>query len=225
MERTISISSEVNKSVHPDYAEIRLNVSEEAKTYEEAINSVSAKVKEITDLMASVGLDAKEVKTDSYNVNIQYEYTRGLSKIISKRISKYVCRQNLTVTFDLDSEKLTKTVEAITTTIADPGMEVKFFIKDEQAIKDALLREVGKNAKAKAELLCESVGAKLGPLVKVDCNRRFRDDCLYSLAMPCSRMTEMTIDGVGEPEPPSVHIQPVDIDVSASADFVWEIIG
>ena len=96
-------------------------------------------------------------------------------------------------------------------------------MKDEEAVKDELLKSAGANARRRAEILCEAAGGKLGSLVTINYNwneisilspTRFDSDYLTDTAELYSEMPMLA------PE----SIQPDDIDLSDNAVFIWEII-
>ena len=97
-------------------------------------------------------------------------------------------------------------------------MNIRFTVKDPSAISEELLRAATKNARQKAEILCEASGVKLGELKSIDYNwgeinvysntrNDMDDECL---AMPMMRGA-------------SIDFEPDDIEAGDTVTFVWEI--
>ena len=92
-------------------------------------------------------------------------------------------------------------------------------MKNPAKVSEELLTSAAQNARAKAEILCKATGAELGQLISIDYNwgelniisrtNYKMEDCL----MPLSAMNKCC----------APEIEPDDIDVSDSVDFVWEI--
>ena len=116
-------------------------------------------------------------------------------------------------------KRLSQTLAAIATCLAQPELSIAFTVKDPTAVNDALLREATINAKKKAELLCEASGVTLGQLLTIDYNwgeLNIYSDTRYDLAEDCLMALPTSA--------PSIDIEPDDIDVRDTATFVWEIV-
>lgn len=74
------------------------------------------------------------------------------------------------LSFDFNSDKLSKAIDAVSNCVSDPKMNITFTVKNEEAVKDEFLKSAGANARRRAEILCEAAGGKLGNLVNVDYN-------------------------------------------------------
>lgn len=146
-----------------------------------------------------------------------------------KGVGEYIrngfkCSNRLKLAFDFNSEKLTKTVEAISECVAEPKVNISFSVKDEEAVKDELLKTAGANAKRRAQILCESAGGKLGDLITVNYNWNeisiLSPTHFDSINETASLLDEFT---AAAPSMAPKSFEPDDIDLSDSAVFVWAI--
>jgi hypothetical protein len=96
-------------------------------------------------------------------------------------------------------------------------------VKDEEAVKDELLKSAGANARRRAEILCESAGGKLGNLVTVSYN--WNEISIMSPTKFDNTIdTAELYDCATMPNVAPQSIQPDDINLTDNALFVWEII-
>ena len=121
--------------------------------------------------------------------------------------------------FDFDSKQLAKVISAIADCGAQPELSIAFTVKNPARVSEELLINATENARAKAEILCKASGSTLGQLLNIDYNwgelnvfsRTSYDveDCIQPL---------MAMSKCAAPE-----IGPVDIDVTDTVAFTWEI--
>ena len=154
----------------------------------------------------------------SFNVSTKYESYRDNQNNYQQRFIGYSCSHGLNLEFDLDMEKLGATIGAIAKCEANPKFNIKFSIKDPNAVSEQLLESAVENAKWKATVLAKAAGVKLGEIQRIDYS--WRDINLYS-------ETDMIVVEsalrVAEAAPEAMDIVPEDIDVSDTATVVWLI--
>ena len=112
-----------------------------------------------------------------------------------------------------------KIISAIADCGAKPELSIAFTVRNPSAVSEKLLISATENARAKAEILCKASGSTLGQLLNIDYNwgelnvfsRTSYDveDCIQPL---------MAMSKCAAPE-----IEPVDIDVTDTVAFTWEI--
>ena len=80
------------------------------------------------------------------------------------------------------------------------------------------MRSATKNAREKAEILCNASGRKLGDLLSIDYNwgeLNVYSDTGYGVERACLMKASPSLQ--------NIDIEPDDIDTRDSATFVWEI--
>ncbi len=223
MERRITVKGIGHITAKPDYVIIHMTIDETNKKYEKAVEDASDRINKLSNALVNIGFESDALKTADFKVNIATGYKKNFKGVSEVVKTGFTCTYRMKVSFDFESEKLSKAIDAITTCVSDPRLNITFTVKDEEAVKDELLKSAGANARRRAEILCEAAGGKLGNLVMVNYNwneisilspTRFDSDYLSDTAELCSEMPMLA------PE----SIQPDDIDLSNNAVFVWEIV-
>lgn len=226
MSRKISIKGTGKVSVSVDYIQIRITVEGKNKNYEKAVLEASKLVSKLEDSLIKVGFEKSDLKTENYGVQRDYNYIPNKKGLPDRKDNGFVCRHVLKLEFDFENKKLTDTVSAITSCIAESKMEVLFTVKDKDAVNEQLLSSVASNAKQKAEILCSAAGSKLGQLISIDYNweerELFSNSRFLGDTSPLPYLANEPLKAMMSPEP--IDIRPEDITVTDSAMFVWEIV-
>lgn len=118
--------------------------------------------------------------------------------------------------FESDNDLLGKLLCRIAACPAKPEFGISFFVKDTESEKNRLLGNAIQDAKAKAVVLAEASGVKLGEIRTIDYSWgeiRFESDRI-PMAGELSYKEESRFD---------IDIEPDDIEVSDSVTVEWEI--
>ena len=228
MDRKITVKGIGNITAKPDYVIINLTIDATNKKYEKAVEEATEKINKLSDTLIDIGFEKNDLKTADFRVNVATGYKKNLKGVNEMVKTGFSCVNRMKLAFDFDNEKLSKAVEAITECIAEPRLNITFTVKDEEAVKDELLKSAGANARRRAEILCESAGGKLGNLITVNYNwnqisilspTRYHSDDIGGT-------TDVLLDNSSASMPMFApkSIQPEDIELHDDAVFVWEII-
>lgn len=224
MKRKITVKGIGHITAKPDYVVIYMTIDVINKKLEKAIKEATGKIKMFSDILIDAGFEKDALKTVDYRVNINTEFRTNRKGISEPVRNGFICINRMKLAFDFDIEMLSKAIDAITTCISNPKLNITFTVKDEEAVKDKLLKTAGENAKRRAEILCESAGGKLGNLITV--NYAWNEMSILSPTR-FDAMQDTTILGNEDSAMPLMApktIAPDDIDLSDNAMFVWEII-
>ncbi len=228
MERKITVKGIGHVTAKPDFVIISLTIEEIEKKYEKAVDEANKRINNLVSALSEIGFKPDDIKTVDYRVSSNIEFRTNKKGIPEHIKNGFKCSNRLKISFDFDSEKLSKTVEAITNCVAEPRVNITFSVKDEEAVKDELMKSAGANAKRRAEILCESAGGKLGNLITVNYN--WNDISLLSpTRFDSSSQTTPLFDESSTAAPlaplaPAQSFAPDDIELNDSALFVWEIV-
>lgn len=228
MDRRITVKGIGHITAKSDYVIINLTIDATNKKYEKAVEEASDKINKLSAALVSIGFEKDALKTSDFRVNAATGYKKNLKGVNEMIKTGFTCVNRMTLAFDFDNEKLSKAVETITDCVAEPRLNITFTVKDEEAVKDELLKSAGTSAKRRAEILCESAGGKLGNLITVNYNWN-----QISILSPTSYHSNDTGGTTGVLydvnqkslplfAPKSIH--PEDIDLHDDAVFVWEIV-
>lgn len=219
MARTITVKGVGAVSAKPDLIIITMTLGNTQKDYESALEFSAKQIQKICSALVQIGFDKTDLKTTDFNVRTSYDSVKDRQGNYKSVFEGYECSHRLKLEFDLDNSLLGKVLSAIASCSANPVLSIAFSIKEPSAVSAELLKSATVNAKAKAEILCESSGVKLGSLLSIDYN--WGELNIYSptnydmedklMPMDCSAISGM-------------NFEPDDIDVRDTATFVWEIV-
>ena len=119
--------------------------------------------------------------------------------------------------FPADNERLGKVLYALAHCPASPEFSIEYTVANPEAAKNELLGEAVKDSAAKAKVLAESAGVKLGNIVNIDYSWgevEFVSRPLEAVTMRC--MTP-------EPDSYDMDIEPEDIDMTDTVTVIWDI--
>ena len=217
--RTITVKGTGNVSARPDYIILSLNIETLSKTYDRAMPEAAERIERLQGAAVCVGYHKEDLKTTSFDVQTGYENVKDRQGNYKREFVGYACSYRLKLAFDFDSKQLAKIISAIADCGAKPELSIAFTVRNPSAVSEKLLISATENARAKAEILCKASGSTLGQLLNIDYNwgelnvfsRTSYDveDCIQPL---------MAMSKCAAPE-----IEPVDIDVTDTVAFTWEI--
>lgn len=160
-------TGEGKASVTPDIAKISLGIQETGSSLKIVQNAVNTKSKTLTDTIKKLGIEERDIKTSSYNVYPQYDYTSSTQKITGYQVST-----NYQVTvkdFDKVNDIVVAATAAGANTIGNVSFELSDSIKTEKM--NEARQEAVKVAKTKAEGLAKAAGITLGKIINVSENQ------------------------------------------------------
>ncbi len=220
--RTLSLKSKAVITQRPDTIELSLKLSAEKKEYDDTMQLIAKKVESLLSALEEAGFDKKDCKTASFNIDTRYEYHRDKNKDQQRKFAGYVASQNMILRFDMDMEKLSQTLSAVSRSSADPQINIRFTLKDKGAFTDRLLAEATKNALSRANLLAQAAGAKLGKLLRIDYNW-FEIEFTSSTRLDDMQDLRTAVSGSSYINT-FEDLEPEDITAEDSVSFVWELL-
>ena len=162
-QETVSVEGRGEVYAKPDVAMVIFSVSNEAKTVADAIQENSQIINEVISSVKIQGVEAKYLKTISFNLYPRYEYeeVEGLVRPEGKRVLVgYEVRQSLEVKIK-DMENIGNIIQAATNAGANQIGALNFTIDNEDVYKEEARRLAIEQAEAKAEQLASQLGIKL----------------------------------------------------------------
>lgn len=224
MDRKITVKGIGHITAKPDYVVIHMTIDETNKKYEKVVEEASDRINKLSSALSNIGFEKDALKTADFRVNIATGYKKNFKGVSEAVKTGFTCTYRMKLAFDFDGEKLSKAIDAITKCVSDPRLNITFTVKDEEAVKDELLKSAGANARRRAEILCEAAGGKLGNLVTVNYN--WNEISILSPTRFDSNYISDTMELCCDDSPMLApeSIQPDDIDLSDDAVFVWEIV-
>ena len=164
MPRMISVSGEAKEDVAPDQAVLSGQLVSRDKKLETA-KTANDKLAERV-LAVAKQFEIPKEKVSASNVYISPEYTYN-NKTNKQELIGYIVTRNLSITMD----KL-EIHERVLSALIENGIEqvngVSFSISNPEARMDKLRVKAVQNARARAQMLAEAAGAKLGKVFSIN---------------------------------------------------------
>ena len=152
---TISIDGEGKVTAKPDVALVELGVITDAATVNLAQTQNTSKMNAVIDAVKVLGVEAKDIQTENYNIQPRYDYSTSKQTLIGYEVS-----QNVAVKVrNLDK------VGDIIAKAGDLGANqvggMSFTIDDPKALQEQAREKAIDDAKSKADLLAKKLGLQV----------------------------------------------------------------
>ena len=158
--REISIEATGKAYATPDIAVVNLGIEAKGKTAGAAVKEGTKIMNSVNDELVKLGVDKKDIKTVSYYLSPNYNWTQTEG---SKQ-EGYVLNQSVNVKVR-DLEKVGDIIAKATSLGANTVGDLSFTVDDEEKAKDEARKDAIEKVKAKAKLMAEQAGFKLGNAV------------------------------------------------------------
>lgn len=158
---TISITGYAEVSAKPDVAQITISVLSENRDLGVATEDNNTKTNAIVSFLKENGIEDKDIKTSTYNINPRYEY---YSDYRNRYLAGYEVTQSLVVKIrNLDSvgEIIAGSSERGSNDISS----LSFIIDNDEALKAQAKKQAIDDAKLKASELAKDLGISLSEIV------------------------------------------------------------
>jgi len=175
----IAVAGEGKVSVRPDIGLLNLGVEVTAATVADARNQAADAMQAMQDTMGAEGVAAEDIKTQYFNIYPQYNYYDGSAPTITG----YTVSNQVAVkvrNLDKVSAVLDAAIEAGGDAVRVNG--ISFTVEDPESFLSDARREAVANARAKAEVLAEAAGVKLGDAISINESSNFGGDMYYPAA-------------------------------------------
>ena len=219
LQRLIRVTGTGRISVPPDTAEITVTLSSRGE-YSAAVREVDEKAARLTSAVSEAGFPGDAVTSVRWNVSERRVGYQDPDGVYRDKPDGYEVTQILKITVPSDGKTAAAAVSAAAGCGAEPGISVRFTVKDPTRHVNKMLSLAVEDARRKAETLAGSSGVELGRLVEMssDCS----DPGMYS---------ESTFEDAAGPFmlrkaalAPALSVAPEKIEKEALVRAAWEII-
>lgn len=225
MTKLITVKGIGNITAAPDRIILNMHIKSEHPEYAKCIELDNTNITKFFEALKRCGFSERSVKTANFNISpkIHYEKQRSAESEFSKEVFDYwQCSRTLQIEFPLDCELLMNAMQSVANADISCKTEVKFTLADPSAVQDELLASAARNARAKAEILCSSLGEKLGKLQSINYNWSSHN---WNSATDMENIFRQNNSSCGNFQRMAVPLLPIDIKVTDEAVFIWEIAG
>ncbi|MCX6800699.1 MAG: SIMPL domain-containing protein [Candidatus Diapherotrites archaeon] len=212
-QRTLSVSSTVEKMVSPDEVDITLSVETLATLASKSQSDNAAISTKVRDALKALGIADKDIKTVSYSVRDEYEWN-DISK--KSEFKGYRTTNSIQITLK-DLTMAGKAIDAAVQAGANKVSQVVFALSTakQAEIKLLALKEAAAEAKLKAVTMAEGLGVSVGQLMSANENTYYYTPN-YSNVMYNAKVA-------GDSAMAETPISAGDVSVTASVSAVFEI--
>ncbi len=164
MPRLISVSGEAKEDVAPDQAVLSGQLVSRDKQLAAAKTANDKLVERVLAVAKQFEIPKEKVSASNVYISPEYTYNNKTSK---QELIGYIVTRNLSITMD----KL-EIHERVLSALIENGIEqvngVNFSISNPEARMDKLRVKAVQNARARAQMLAEAAGAKLGKVFSIN---------------------------------------------------------
>lgn len=216
MERTIRITGKGKISITPDQVIFSLNQTQVKKEYEEANEEAAVAKNELDDVLRSIGIDVKNLKTESFSIDAEYTSYQSNDEW-KRKIVGYRYRHQMRLKLDLDHELIGEFLKELSKMKYQTDIEMNYSLKNPEDAKNTLVYKAVKDSRIKAKVLSEALGVELGEVVNIDYSWRHLDIMSRSYhTMECDGM--LMASGSAK-----MSMEPEDIELEDSVTVIWTI--
>ena len=217
--KTIRVTGKGQLKVHPDMTRITMELTGRRWDYGETLEQSSKDTEQMKDLLVPFGFARTDVKTLSFDVETEYEDYKEKGAWKQKFIG-YQYTHVLKVEFESDNARLGKILFALAHCKLHPEFRLSYTVKDPEAVKNELLGKAVQDAIAKARVLSNAAGLKLGEIQNMDYSWGHID----FEVRPMSKKLAMCEYECRAPGSYDMDIEPDDIEVNDTVTVVWVVL-
>lgn len=212
--RTVTVQGEGTVTAAPDQATVRFGIVTEAETAEAARAQNARAAKNALNAVRNLGVAEDQIQMQRLQLQPRREYNRQTRAYEEKG---YEARRQVVV--ELDSlEQLPTLVTRVVQQGANRLDGIQYALSDREAVRNEALRAAAQSARAKAQLLAETLGAQLGPVQQIN-------EQSFDFPRPVYRaqreMAKAATADQAAPEPDAYAAG--EIEVSASVQVTFEL--
>ncbi len=213
-ENTVTVNGVSTLKVFPDLVTVNFQIDTSGSTSEIARESNAKIFDEFTNSMSLLGYSREDLKTQSYNIYEDYDWSNGKKTSLGYKASHIVTVEVLAN----DTEKIGKVIDAgVKAGAGISYINYELTSESQNKYKTEAMKLAAQDALTKANAVAEGFDKKVGKLVSTSVS-----SYSYSpwLAYSGSGLKMTTTDEVEEA---TSNIQPTEQEVSASVTAVYKL--
>jgi uncharacterized protein YggE len=213
--RIIRVQGRSKSAQAPDRITFTFEILQIQKGFSAAVDGCNTRTESIRNAVASVGLDPKDLKTSSFQVDHAHEYVDDKKVHIG-----YEATHRMTITLDFDKDLVSHLLNSINLGGNKPKLSTSFNIWDPEELRCRVLEKAVRNATRRAQAIAKSANLRLGPIQLMEHD---------AIGIPSSttyyREEQNYFEMKGNSSPESRWtIEPQDLIAEAAVLVVWELI-
>ena len=163
--RTVSVRGEGTVMADPDQVRLQVQIATRTESASSAMSQVNSKTRDVLSVLRNIGVDPKDIQTSHIGVSPVYDYQRNIQP---PPIVGYAGTSSLNILFrgtlmDKTGDFIDRAVKAGATGFGSLSFESS---RVREIQRDAL-RKAADDARARAQVLAQQLGATLGPVTSI----------------------------------------------------------
>lgn len=205
--RTITVTGQGEAAAAPDMAVLSIGVRTEGATAAAALRENSASMTATIAKLKDLGVEDRDIQTSGLSINPRYDYERNRS---NPPLIGYTASNSLTVKLrNLNSAG--EVIDQAVSSGANSLGGISFTFADPKPLQDDARKDAVARARAKAELLTDAAGVRLGTVLTIHDG--------YTAA-PSPRPVMARMEAMSDS---SVPLQAGESVITASVTIIYEI--
>jgi uncharacterized protein len=158
-QNNISIVGEGKVTAIPDVAKVRLGVTSDKSTVSKAQEENTKKMNAVIEMLKAQGIEARDIKTETYNIYPKYDWSDGKSLIVGYTVSQAVMVKLR------NTQKISEILRLAAEKGANEIGNLTFAVDDAEALKAEAREKAIKDAETKARALANMLNVRLGAVI------------------------------------------------------------
>ncbi len=201
-----SVTAEGKAYAKPDIAVVNIGYSTQGTNVSQVQTRANEIINSITQDLKNIGIEEKDIRTTTYNINPNYDYSGGTQKITG-----YSINVNIQVKAR-DLEKGNQVIDIASKNGANQIGGVSFEIDDMEKYRAEARKQAIEKAKQKAQEIAKETGITLGKIINVYENPIEPFPPIYRAAETAA----------GSPDEKSTELQSGQTEVNVSVTLGYE---
>lgn len=206
------VSAQGTVAVAPDIAKVSIGIEKSGESLKQVQGEVNKKSKALVDQIKKLGVDEKDIKTTSYNVYPQNDYSANPPKITGYRVSTDY--QISIKDFDKINDLMVVATNSGANVVGGVSFEISDTLKEEKL--NEARAEASDKAKTKAQGLATAANITLGKIINISESQ--------GVDYPRTYLMDKTIQNAEGGTPVTApDIQPGQTDLTITVSLSFEI--
>lgn len=156
---TFDVTGQGKVTVKPDIASINVGIQSNGSSVKLVQEQINSTINKISAVIKELGIDSKDIQTQNYNINPDYDYSGG-----NQKIRGYVASTNLAIKVR-DIDKVNQVIDVSTENGANQVGGINFEVDDNSKAENEARQKAVDEAKKKAQDAAKIAGFRLGKII------------------------------------------------------------
>jgi uncharacterized protein YggE len=212
---TIKVKGEATVKAIPALMNVNIPLQAKMETYEATSDDLTKTYNDLRAALVKAGIDEEEIKSNSMNINPEYQYLNREPKLIG-----YIGSIRLSIELDHNQENMNAIVNTLKDEAFNFGYNLSFSLSEEQKetlLEEALTKAV-KDGERKASILAKALEVRIVALEEVNHGYMSDGPDVFQPMMRSEEAYQMKSDGGQE-----LTLNPSEIEIRKEIGLIWKV--